>query len=361
MLIMYSLFFFEGGLALSDEKMTAPVEAKPEKKKIILSGIQPTGIFTLGNYIGAVRNWGQLQEDYNCYYFVADLHSLTIRQDPADLRKQSLEAFALLLAAGIDPEKSLVFIQSHVRSHAELGWILACNSMFGELSRMTQFKDKAAKHADNVNAGLFTYPSLMAADILLYQADYVPVGADQTQHLEFTRNVANRFNGIYGNVFKLPEAFLPKEGAKIMSLQDPAKKMSKSDPNPKSRISILDDEDTIMRKFRSAVTDSEAHVCYRDDKPGINNLMTIYSVVTGKTYGQIEAEFEGKGYGDFKTAVGESVSEELRPIRENFARLIGDKAYLEETYKMGAERAERISGRTLAKVRKKIGLLANPF
>ena len=346
---------------MTNEQHTAPVEEKPARKKIILSGIQPTGIFTLGNYIGAVRNWGQLQEDYDCYYFVADLHSLTIRQNPADLRKQTLEAFALLLAAGIDPEKSLVFIQSHVHNHAELGWILMYNSMFGELSRMTQFKDKSAKHADNVNAGLFTYPSLMAADILLYQADLVPVGQDQTQHLEFTRNVATRFNGLYGDVFRLPEAYLPKEGAKIMSLQDPARKMSKSDPNPKARISILDDEASILRKFRSAVTDSEAHVCYREDKPGISNLMTIYSVVTGKSYEAIEDEFDGRGYGDFKTAVGEAVAEELRPIRENFARLMADKKYLEDVYKMGAERAQSISNRTLTKVRKKVGLLAKPF
>ena len=338
-----------------------PEVQKSEKKKIILSGIQPTGIFTLGNYIGAVRNWQQLQEDYQCAYFIADLHSLTVRQEAAKLRKQSLEAFALLLACGIDPQKSLMFIQSHVHNHAELGWILACNSLFGELSRMTQFKDKSAKHADNINAGLFTYPSLMAADILLYQADYVPVGADQTQHLEFTRNVAQRFNNLYGNTFKLPEAYQPPEGAKIMSLQEPAKKMSKSDTNPKAFISILDDHDTIIRKFRSAVTDSEAKVMFREGKDGINNLMTIYSVVTGKTYEQIEDEFNGKGYGDFKLAVGEAVSEELRPVRENFARLMNDKAYLEETYRAGAAVAQRISDRTLAKVKKKVGLLANPF
>lgn len=334
---------------------------KPEKKKSILSGIQPTGTFTLGNYIGAVRNWQQLQEDYQCAYFIADLHSLTVRQEAAKLRRQSLEAFALLLACGIDPQKSLVFVQSHVHNHAELGWILACNSLFGELSRMTQFKDKSAKHADNINAGLFTYPSLMAADILLYQADYVPVGADQTQHLEFTRNVAQRFNNLYGNTFKIPEAYLPPEGAKIMSLQEPTKKMSKSDTNPKAFISILDDHDTIIRKFRSAVTDSEAKVMFKEGKDGINNLMTIYSVVTGKTYEQIEDEFTGKGYGDFKLAVGEAVSEELRPVRENFARLMNDKAYLEETYKAGAETAQRISNRTLTKVKKKVGLLANPF
>jgi len=332
-----------------------------EKKKTILSGIQPTGIFTLGNYIGAVRNWQKMQEDYQCAYFIADLHSLTIYQEPAALKKQSLEAFALLLACGIDPEKSLMFIQSHVPTHAEMGWILACNSQFGELSRMTQFKDKSAKHADNINAGLFTYPSLMAADILLYQADYVPVGADQTQHLEFTRNVALRFNHLYGDVFKIPEAYIAKEGAKIMSLQEPTKKMSKSDTNVNSFISILDDEDTIMRKFRRAVTDSEAKVCYREGKDGINNLMTIYSVVTGRDHDAIEKEFEGKGYGDFKTAVGEAVAEELRPVREEFARLMKDRAYLEEVYKKGAETALKISSRTLNKARKKAGLLPRPF
>lgn len=342
-------------------KPAEPAGQKQEKKKSILSGIQPTGVFTLGNYIGAVRNWQQLQEDYDCAYFIADLHSLTVRQEAGKLRKQSLEAFALLLACGIDPQKSLVFVQSHVPNHAELGWILACNSLFGELSRMTQFKDKSAKHADNINAGLFTYPSLMAADILLYQADYVPVGADQTQHLEFTRNVAQRFNNLYGNTFKLPEAYLPPEGAKIMSLQEPTKKMSKSDTNPKAFISILDDADTIMRKFRSAVTDSEAKVAFREGKDGVNNLMTIYSVVTGKTSEEIESEFNGKGYGDFKTAVGEAVAEELRPIRENFARLMQDKGYLEETYKAGAETARRISDRTLTKVKKKVGLLPRPF
>ena len=332
-----------------------------EKQKRVLSLIQPSGIPTLGNYLGALKNWSDIADEFECAFGVADLHAITVRQDPQKFRKQVSDMYALLLALDLKPEKNILFVQSQVPTHAQMGWILDCYTQFGEMSRMTQFKDKSAKHADNVNAGLFTYPSLMAADILLYQADYVPVGADQTQHLEFTRNVANRFNGIYGNVFKLPEAYLPKEGAKIMSLQDPTKKMSKSDPNPKSRISILDDEDTIMRKFRSAVTDSEAHVCYRDDKPGINNLMTIYSVVTGKTYEQIEDEFDGKGYGDFKTAVGEAVSEELRPIRENFARLMGDKAYLEATYKTGAERAESISNRTLTKVKKKIGLLAKPF
>ena len=330
-------------------------------KKRMLSGIKPSGDLTLGSYLGAVKNWAERANDYDCFYFMADLHAITVRQNPADLRRRTLEQLAQYIACGLDPEKNTLFIQSHVHQHAELGWILACNSLFGELSRMTQFKDKSAKHAENINAGLFTYPSLMAADILLYQADYVPVGADQTQHLEFTRNVAQRFNNLYGNTFKLPEAYLPPEGAKIMSLQEPTKKMSKSDTNVKAFISILDDHDTILRKFRSAVTDSEAKVAFREGKDGVNNLMTIYAVVTGKNYEQIEDEFTGKGYGDFKTAVGEAVSEELRPIRENFARLMEDKKYLEEVYKAGAETAQRISGRTLTKVKKKIGLLANPF
>lgn len=332
---------------------------KAEKKKIILSGIQPTGVFTLGNYIGAVKNWGKMQDEYNCAYFIADLHSLTVRQDPAALRKQSLDAFALLLACGIDPEKSLVFIQSHVPTHAELSWVLSCYTQFGELSRMTQFKDKSARHADNVNAGLFTYPALMAADILLYQADLVPVGDDQRQHLEFTRDIATRFNNLYGSTFKLPEAYIPKAGARVMSLQEPTKKMSKSDENQNAFITILDEPNIIINKFKRAVTDSEKEVCFREGKDGINNLMTIYSVLTGRTMEQIELEFEGKGYGDFKLAVGEVVVEELREVRENFKRYIADRAYLEQVYREGAEKAAAISARTMAKVRKKLGLLAS--
>lgn len=331
---------------------------KTERKKVILSGIQPTGTFTLGNYIGAVRNWGKMQEEYNCAYFIADLHSLTVRQDPAALRKQTMEAFALLLACGIDPEKSLVFVQSHVPAHAEMGWILDCYAQFGELSRMTQFKDKSARHADNVNAGLFTYPVLMAGDILLYQPDFVPVGADQKQHLEFTRDIATRFNNMHGNVFRIPEPYIPKTGAKVMSLQDPTKKMSKSDENVNGFVSILDDPAVIINKFKRAVTDSEREVVFREGKDGINNLMTIYSVITGLNFEQIEKEFEGKGYGDFKLAVGEAVAEQLRPIREEFARISKDKAYLEENYRKGAERASSIADRTLSKVKKKVGLLA---
>lgn len=331
---------------------------KTERKKVILSGIQPTGTFTLGNYIGAVRNWGKMQEEYNCAYFIADLHSLTVRQDPAALRKQTMEAFALLLACGIDPEKSLVFVQSHVPAHAEMGWILDCYAQFGELSRMTQFKDKSARHADNVNAGLFTYPVLMAGDILLYQPDFVPVGADQKQHLEFSRDIATRFNNMYGNVFRIPEPYIPKTGARVMSLQDPLKKMSKSDENVNGFVSILDDPAVIINKFKRAVTDSEREVVFREGKDGINNLMTIYSVITGLGFEQIEKEFEGKGYGDFKLAVGEAVAEQLRPIREEFARISKDKAYLEENYRKGAEKAASIADRTMSKVKKKVGLLA---
>lgn len=327
-------------------------------KKRILSGIQPSGegIFTLGNYIGAVRNWTRMQEEFDCAYFIADLHSITVRQDPQTLKKQTLSAFALLLACGINPEENLVFVQSHVHEHAELGWIMSCYSQFGELSRMTQFKDKSSKHADNVNAGLFTYPALMAADILLYQADLVPVGADQKQHLEFTRDIATRFNNLYGEVFKLPDAYIPPMGAKIMSLQEPDKKMSKSDPNPKSKVFILDEENVILKKFKSAVTDSETEVVYREGKDGINNLMTIYAAITGKSYDEIAAEFSGKGYGDFKAAVGQAVADELKPVREEYARLMADKGYLEAMMKQGAERASRVASRTLNKAKKKVGL-----
>ncbi len=328
-----------------------------EKKKIILSGIQPTGVFTLGNYLGAVKNWHEMQEEYLCYYFIADLHSLTIHMEAAKRRAQTREAFALLLACGIDPEKSLVFVQSHNKFHAEMGWIMDCCSQFGELSRMTQFKDKSAKHPDNINAGLFTYPALMAGDILLYQADYVPVGADQTQHLEFTRDVATRFNHNYGETFKLPEGYFPKAGARVMSLQDPTSKMSKSDENPKATISILDEENVIMKKFKAAVTDSEASVHASEDKPGVTNLMTIYSAITGKTMEAVTKEFAGCGYGDFKEAVGTAVADELRPVREEYKRILDDRAYLDSEMKKGAERATAIASRTLTKVKKRVGLL----
>lgn len=326
-------------------------------KKLIFSGIQPTGTFTLGNYIGAVRNWGPLQEEYNCIYCVVDMHAITVRQDPAKLRKNTLEAYALLMACGIDPEKSILFIQSHVKTHAELNWILGCSTQFGELSRMTQFKDKSQRHADDVNSGLFTYPVLMAADILAYNADLVPVGVDQKQHLELARNVAQRFNQRYGELFTIPEPYIPKVGAKVMSLQEPTKKMSKSDDNPNACILILDDKDTIIRKFKRAVTDSEAEVCYRDGKDGINNLMTIYSSVTGRNFDEITSEFAGKGYGDFKLAVGEAVADHLEPVRTEFDRLIQDKAYLKKCYTEGAEKALRYSQRIVSKAYHKVGFV----
>lgn len=328
-----------------------------EDKKLIFSGIQPTGTFTLGNYIGAVRNWGPLQDEYNCIYCVVDMHAITVRQEPAKLRQNTLNSYALLMACGIDVEKSILFIQSHVKTHAELNWILCCNTQFGELSRMTQFKDKSKKHPDDINAGLFTYPSLMAADILAYNADLVPVGVDQKQHLELARNIAQRFNQRYGNFFTVPEPYIAEVGAKVMSLQEPSKKMSKSDDNPNAVILILDDKDTIIRKFKRAVTDSEAEVVYREGKDGINNLMTIYSSVTGKDFKAIESEFAGKGYGDFKIAVGEAVADHLETVRTEFARLIQDKAYLRECYTAGAEKALRYSQRTLNKVYRKVGFV----
>ncbi len=328
-----------------------------ENKKLIFSGIQPTGTFTLGNYIGAVRNWGPLQDEYNCIYCVVDMHAITVRQDPVKLRQNTLNSYALLMACGIDVEKSILFIQSHVKTHAELNWVLCCNTQFGELSRMTQFKDKSQKHPDDINAGLFTYPSLMAADILAYNADLVPVGVDQKQHLELARNIAQRFNQRYGDFFTVPEPYIAEIGAKVMSLQEPTKKMSKSDENPNACILILDDKDTIIRKCKRAVTDSEAEVVYREGKDGINNLMTIYSSVTGKDFAAIEAEFAGKGYGDFKLAVGEAVADHLEPVRSEFARLIQDKAYLKECYTTGAEKALRYSQRTLSKVYRKIGFV----
>ena len=328
-----------------------------EDKKLIFSGIQPTGTFTLGNYIGAVRNWGPLQDEYNCIYCVVDMHAITVRQEPAKLRQNTMNAYALLMACGVDPEKSILFIQSHVKTHAELNWVLNCTTQFGELSRMTQFKDKSQRHADDVNAGLFTYPVLMAADILAYNADLVPVGVDQKQHLELARNIAQRFNQRYGEFFTVPEPYIPKVGAKVMSLQDPTKKMSKSDDNPNSCILILDDKDTIIRKFKRAVTDSEAEVCYREGKDGINNLMSIYSTITGKDFDSITAEFAGKGYGDFKLAVGEAVADHLEPIRTEFDRISKDKAFLKECYTAGAEKALRYSQRTLSKVYRKVGFV----
>lgn len=328
-----------------------------KKREVVFSAIQPSGTITLGNYLGAVRNWVTMQEEYDCIYALADLHTITVKQEPAQMRKNIIDAYASIMACGVDVEKSLFFIQSHVHTHAELAWLLSCYTQFGELSRMTQFKDKSVKHADNINAGLFTYPVLMAADILLYQADKVPVGADQKQHIELTRDIAERFNGRYGNVFKVPEGFIPKNGARVMSLQDPSKKMSKSDENVNGCVHLLDTPETIMRKFKRAITDSEACVRYADGKDGINNLMSIYSAVTGLSYEQIEHDFDGKGYGDFKTAVGEAVVEHLRPIQERYNQLVKDKVYLEECYRKADDIATKISRRTVSKAMKKIGFV----
>ena len=328
-----------------------------DEKKVMLSGIQPSGDLHLGNYLGAIKNWAARAEEFDCYYFMADMHTITVRQDPAALRRRTLEQLAQYIACGLDPEKNTLFIQSHVPAHAELGWVLNCYTMFSELSRMTQFKDKSAKHKDNINGGLFTYPALMAADILLYQPDFVPVGEDQKQHVELTRDIAARFNGHYGGVFTVPEPYIMKTGARVRSLQDPTKKMSKSDENQNAFISLKDDAATILRKFKRAVTDSEARVHYAEGKDGINNLMEIYSAVTGKDMAAIEAEFEGRGYGDFKVAVGEAVAEELRPIQERFAELMKDKAQLEILMKQGAERAAQIATRTLDKAKKKMGFV----
>ncbi len=326
-----------------------------ENKKTILSGIQSSGFLTLGNYLGALKNWTKLQDEYNCLYCVADLHSITVRQNPSELRKRAMEVFTTYLAAGIDPQKSVMFFQSHVSAHPELSWVLNCYTYMGELSRMTQFKDKSAKHEDNINSGLFTYPVLMAADILLYQADLVPVGHDQLQHLELTRDVAKRFNGVYGDVFKIPEPYVGKVGARIMSLATPESKMSKSDPNPNGYIAMLDDRDTIVRKFKKAVTDSEGEIAYREGKDGINNLLSIYSAITGNTIEQTVADFQGKGYGDFKLAVAEVVADCLKPIQERYYALQNDKAYIQSVYRDGAEKASKIAYKTLRKVYKKVG------
>ena len=334
-------------------------------KKTIFSGVQPSGNITLGNYLGAIKNWVKLQEDYDCIYAMMDMHAITVRQNPQELKKRTLDLLKIYIACGIDPEKSLLFVQSQVAAHAQLAWVLNCYTYMGELSRMTQFKDKSAKHADNINAGLFTYPVLMAADILLYQADLVPVGKDQMQHIELTRDIAERFNALYckeGNpVFKIPEGFLPKSGARVMSLTEPTKKMSKSDENPKAFISLLDDFAVMANKIKSAVTDSEAKIEYRPDdaqKAGINNLLTIMAAVTGSTEEKVAGDFSGKGYGDFKKAVAEAVVEELRPIRAKYDELSKSKDYLEQLCRQGAERADRISSKTLSKVYKKLGFLA---
>ena len=324
-------------------------------KKTLFSGMQATGNLTLGNYLGALKNWVTISDEYNCFYSVVDMHSITVRQDPATLRKRARTLLTLYIAAGLDPKRNCIYYQSHVSAHAELAWILNCFTYMGELNRMTQFKDKAAKHADNINAGLFTYPVLMAADILLYQADVVPVGIDQMQHLEITRDIAQRFNSVYGEVFTVPEVYLGKVGAKIMSLQDPTKKMSKSDENPNGSIYLMDDKDTIMRKCKRAVTDSEGVIRYSDEQPGLKNLIDIYRACTGKTADEVVREFDGRGYGDFKTAVGEAVSAILVSLQEEQARLAADKAYLDGIIRENAERAGYYANKTLRKVQKKIG------
>lgn len=327
-----------------------------KEKKILYSGMQATNTLTLGNYLGALKNWVKMYEEYECYFGVMDLHSLTVRQNPTEFRQNAEKLYALYVAAGLDPEKNCVYYQSHVSAHSELAWILNCYTYNGELARMTQFKDKSAKHADNVNAGLFTYPVLMAADILLYQADVVPVGKDQKQHLEITRDIAQRFNSIYGDVFTIPEAYFGKAGARVMSLQDPLHKMSKSDENPNATILLLDDRDTIVRKFKKAVTDSLATVHYCEEQPGVSNLIEIYGAVTGKTIEEVEREFDGKGYGDFKLAVGEAVADELAPLQKRYNELMADKTYIKECIKNNDAKARYFSNKTLRKVRKKVGL-----
>lgn len=324
-------------------------------KKVLFSGMQATGNLTLGNYLGALKNWLTLSDEYECFYSVVDMHSITVRQDPATLRKRARALLTLYIAAGLDPEKNCIYYQSHVSGHAELAWILNCFTYMGELNRMTQFKDKSAKHADNINAGLFTYPVLMAADILLFQSDVVPVGIDQMQHLELTRDIAQRFNGIYGDVFTVPEPYIGKVGAKIMSLQDPTKKMSKSDENPNASIYLMDDPDTIIRKCKRAVTDSEAQILYRDEQPGVKNLIDIYSACTNKSQQDVVKEFEGRGYGDFKMAVGEAVVSVLKPLQDEVARLEKDKAYIDSIIKNNAEKANYYAMKTLRKVQKKVG------
>lgn len=326
-------------------------------KKVVFSGVQPSGMLTIGNYLGAMRNFSNFSDNYLCLYSVVDMHAITVRQVPSELRRRTYETLALYIACGLDPVKNILFVQSHVPAHAELGWMLDCYTMFGELSRMTQFKDKSAKNADNINAGLFTYPVLMAADILLYQTDLVPVGADQKQHLELARDIAERFNGVYGDTFVVPEPYIPKESAKITSLAEPEKKMSKSDDNENAVIRILDSRDVIMKKFRRAVTDSDSVVKPGEGKEGIENLIRIYCAFTGKTVDETVREFEGRGYGDFKAAVGEVCADALEPVQSEFSRLMADKSYLEEVMKENASKAAYIASRTMSKVRRKLGFV----
>ncbi|NLK28154.1 MAG: tryptophan--tRNA ligase [Clostridiales bacterium] len=324
-------------------------------KKSLFSGMQATGTLQLGNYLGALKNWVDLEDEYMCFYSVVDMHSITVRQNPAELRKKARALLTLYIAAGLNPEKNCIYYQSHVSAHAELSWILSCFTYMGELNRMTQYKDKAAKHSENINAGLFTYPVLMAADILLFQSDLVPVGSDQKQHLELTRDIAERFNSIYGDVFTIPEPYIGKAGARIMSLQDPSKKMSKSDENPNASIYLMDDPDTIIRKFKRAVTDSDNEIRYSQDKPGISNLIDIYVAATGKTIKETEKEFASSGYGDFKIAVGEAVISLLKPIQDRYEELTKEKSYIDKIIKENAEKAGYYANKTLRKVQKKVG------
>ncbi len=324
-------------------------------KKSLFSGMQATGTLHLGNYLGALKNWVELYDEYESFYCVVDLHSITVRQNPAELRKKARDLLTLYIAAGLNPDKNCIYYQSHVSAHAELSWILNCFTYMGELNRMTQFKDKAAKHTDNINAGLYTYPVLMAADILLFQSDVVPVGSDQKQHIEITRDIAERFNSIYGDVFTIPEPYIGEKGARIMSLQEPDKKMSKSDENVNASVFLMDDPDTIIRKFKRAVTDSDTQIRHAEEKPGISNLIDIYGVATGKSVSETEKEFANVGYGEFKLAVGEAVIGMLKPIQDRFAELSKDKAYIDSIIKKNGEKAEYYANKTLRKVQKKIG------
>lgn len=328
-----------------------------EQKKVIFSGIQPSGELTLGNYLGALKNWVKLQDDYDCYYCIVDMHAITVRQEPKDLRRRTLEVLAIYIASGIDPDKNTIFIQSHVPAHAEAAWLLNCNTYMGELSRMTQFKDKSQKYGNNIIAGLFNYPVLMAGDILLYQTDLVPVGSDQKQHLELARDIAERFNHAYSPTFKVPEPYIAKEGAKIMDLQEPTKKMSKSSENPNSYIFIMDPPEVIRKKISRAVTDSLGVVKYSDDQPGVKNLMTILNVITGKSIEEIEKQYEGQGYAQFKKDVAEAIVEELEPIQKKVKELTDNKEYLESIYRKGAEKANYVATKTLRKMQKKIGFI----
>ena len=328
-----------------------------DERPVSFSGVQPSGNLTIGNYLGAIKNFPEFSEKYKCFYCVVDQHAITVRQVPAELRRRTYETLALYIACGLDPQKNTLYVQSHVPAHTELAWMLNCFTMFGELSRMTQFKDKSARHADNVNAGLFTYPVLMAADILLYQTNVVPIGSDQKQHVELARNIVDRFNQLYPDTFTVPEPIVPKSGARIMSLAEPTKKMSKSDENENAVVRILDDKDAIIRKFKRAVTDSGSEIRVAEDKPGVTNLITIYSCFTGKSVEEIEREFDGVGYGDFKIAVGQACAERLAPVQEEYRRLLADKAYLESVMKNGADEAAYYARKTLSKVRRKLGFV----